>query len=229
MRNMSRATILCCLLFALGSAQWLERQVVIGDTFGGISLVDGGGIVVNPISGNVYVESDPIQIFNPVTREKLRAPDVAGRVVFFPASNKAYVFDDSDSPLIIDAAADTAIGTAVLPFIPDLFVYNSVVNRLYLAHGSTSEIVAFDPAGDSVLDTIEVGGTIRSLLVDSTRNRLYVGTDLWELDVVDCSVDTVVAEVDVDLEYLDMMDLELWLGTARLTAAALAFWAGGPR
>ena len=57
------------------SGQWLERQVVIGDTLGGISLE--GGIVVNPISGNVYIESDPIQIFNPVTKEKLRGPDDA--------------------------------------------------------------------------------------------------------------------------------------------------------
>jgi DNA-binding beta-propeller fold protein YncE len=196
-----------CLLVALGSAQWLERQVVTGDTFGGITLGEGSGIVVNPISGNVYIESDPIQIFNPVTREKLRAPDVAGRVVFFPASNKGYIFDESESALIVDAAADTVIGAAALPFIPDLFVCNSVLNRLYLVHGSTSEIVVFDPAGDSILDTIEVGGTVRSLLVDSTRNRIYVGTNLWELDVIDCPADTVMAEVEIDIEYIDMMAL----------------------
>jgi hypothetical protein len=33
------------------SGQWLERQVVIGDTLGGVNHPTG--IVVNPISGNV--------------------------------------------------------------------------------------------------------------------------------------------------------------------------------
>jgi hypothetical protein len=203
----NKAVVLLGLLLSLASAQWLERKVVFGDTLGGISLVEGGGVVVNPISGNVYIESDPVQIFNPVTHEKLRSIDIPGSVIFCPASGKGYIFDDdgSDSALIVDAAADTVTGTAYFPYDVDAFAYNPTPNRLYLMHGSTSEIVTFDAAGDSVLDTIDVGGTIRSLLVDSTRNRLYVGTDLWELDVVDCSVDTVVAEVDVDVEYLDMI------------------------
>ncbi len=57
MRRMSKAAVLCCLLFTLGSAQWLERQVVLGDTLGGISLT--GGIVVNPISGTSTSSPNP--------------------------------------------------------------------------------------------------------------------------------------------------------------------------
>lgn len=112
------------------SGQWLERQVVIGDTLGGISLT--GGVVVNPVSGNVYIESDPVQVFNPVTLEKLRGPGGTGLVVFCPPDGKGYVVGE-ESLLILDAAVDTVIGATALPLEPAVRAYSTTSNRLYLS------------------------------------------------------------------------------------------------
>ncbi len=79
-------SVIFAAVTSICSGQWLERQVIVGDTLGGISLT--GGIVVNPVSGNVYIESDPTQVLNPVTREKLRRPNGAGGAVFSPVSRK---------------------------------------------------------------------------------------------------------------------------------------------
>ena len=198
MRRMSKAAVLCCLLLTLGSAQWLERQVVIGDTFGGIALE--GGIVVNPISGNVYIESEPIQILNPATMEKLRGPDALGMVVFCPASGKGYVL--GDSAVIIDATADTAIGVTGLPFSPRVWAYSPSSNRLYLGRSSRDTLLVFDPDGDSVLHAVEIGADVSSLLWDSAWNRVYVGadSDSGQIKVIDCTADTLLAQVQLGLE-----------------------------
>ena len=76
MGSFSRASVLCCLLFTLSSGQWLERQLVIGDTLGGLNYPSG--VVVNSISGYVYIEAEPIQIFNPATMTKLSGPGATG-------------------------------------------------------------------------------------------------------------------------------------------------------
>jgi DNA-binding beta-propeller fold protein YncE len=217
---MSRTIVLCCLLSTLGSAQWLERQVVLGDTLGGISLT--GGIVVNPISGNVYIESDPIQIFNPVTMEKLRALDVPGSVVFCPASGKGYIFDvyGSDSALIVDAATDTVIGAAYLPLDPSVYAYNLTLNRLYLGSMSRETVYVFDPAGDTIMYGLDVGVDVRSLLWDSAWNRVYVGTevDSAQLKVVDCAADTVLAQIQVGTD--NVTELVLSTVSRKLYCAA---------
>lgn len=171
------------------SGQWLEREVVIGDTFGGIGYP--GKLVVNPISGNVYIYSNPIQIFNPSTMEKMRGPGVTGSVVFCPPSGKGYVVRETLA--IIDATADTVIGSTVLPFWPDLFAYSRTSNRLYLAASGDNSLLVFDPDGDTMIQTIAVGFDIQALQWDTIWNRVYIGgaTDTAELQALDCAGDTL--------------------------------------
>jgi DNA-binding beta-propeller fold protein YncE len=198
MKNIFRVSILCCLLLTLGSAQWLERQVVLGDTLGGITLT--GGVVVNPISGKVYIESDPVQLFNPLTMERVRGPGDSGMVVFCPPNGKGYIL--GDSAVILDAAADTVTGTAALPFRPSMLAYSQTSNRVYLAsQADSAELVVFDPSGDSVLETVDVGYVVTSLLWDSSQNRLYIGTrsDSGLLRVLDCADDSLIGDVRVVL------------------------------
>jgi DNA-binding beta-propeller fold protein YncE len=219
-KSMSRTIVLCCLLLTLGGAQWLERQVVIGDTLGGIGGTSG--IVVNPISGNVYIESHPVQIFNPVTLEKLRGPkNAAGTVVFCPSFGKGYVLDDS--LLILDAAADTAVGKAVLPyaFVPDVAAWCPTPGRLYLGSSSYyhTQLVVFDPEGDSVTKTIELGHPVGALAWDSVRNRLYIGpaSDTGLLRVLDCNADTLLPDVPIGTNRI--ISLTLSTGSNKLYCA----------
>jgi DNA-binding beta-propeller fold protein YncE len=201
------AVLMAVATCAIG--QWLERSVVVGDTFGGLSL--DGGIVVNPMSGNVYIEGDPTQVFDPATAEKVRPIEASGSVVFCPPSGKGYII--GDSVVILDAVADTVLGTTSLPFLPAALAYSRTSNRLYL--GSSNErdqLLVFDPNGDSVLKTVEIGYPVTALLWDSSWNRLYVGTRSHAalLLVVDCTADTIAAVVQPGLREVS----ELALSTA---------------
>ncbi|MBN2464035.1 YncE family protein, partial [candidate division WOR-3 bacterium] len=202
---MKRCTLLALVVAvtSICSGQWLEREVVIGDTFGGIAVT--GGIVVNPISGNVYIESGHIQVFNPVTMEKIRGPGSSGLVVFCPPSGKGYVM--RDSAVVINAGADTILGVTALPFEPRSVAYNRTSNRLYLGSTFSETLFVFDPDGDSVLSTVRLGADVTALLWDSAWNRLYVGTESDSLSVIDCTADTVLTEVEVGLDYVWTMTL----------------------
>ena len=184
------------------SGQWLERQVVLGDTFGGLGYP--GKVAVNPISGNVYIEANTQdQVFNPATMEKLRGPGVSGEVVFCPPSGKGYVV--RETLLTISAAADTVIGRTVLPFDPRVVAYNRTLNRLYLGSSNDSSLLVFDPDHDSLVKTIAMG-PVWALAWDSVRNRLYIGTftnsaPRCPLKVLDCNADTLLPDLELGFEY----------------------------
>ena len=182
--------VLVVAVTSICSGQWLERQLVLGDTFGGIGYP--GKLVVNPISANVYIEAYPNdQVFNPATVEKMRGPGVSGSVVFCPPSGKGYVI--RETLLTIDAAADTVIGKTVLPFGPDRYAYSRTSNRLYLGSVGDPDLLVFDPDGDSILETVAVGFGVWSLQWDTVWNRVYIGgaTDTAELRALDCARDTL--------------------------------------
>ena len=195
MGSFSRASVLCCLLFTLSPGQWLERQLVIGDTLGGVNYP--AGIVVNPISGNVYIESEPIQIFNPRTMAKLSGPGTTGSVVFCPSSGKGYVI--SDSLVILGAVKDKVIGSIALEFDPEIHAYSRTSGRLYLTDWG-NDLVVYDPNGDSVVKTMQID--VEALLWDSVWNRVYLGgsTDTTaQLGILDCAGDTLLPGIQADL------------------------------
>jgi hypothetical protein len=191
---------LVAVAVSICSAQWLERQVVIGDTFGGLS--SQGELVVNPISGNVYIQSRPIQVFNPSTLEKLRGPGISGPMVFCPPSGKGYVV--RETLLTIDGVADTVIGRTVLPFGPNRFTYSRTSNRLYIGSNGQPDLLVFDPDGDSVLKTVPVAPGVKELFWDSVWNRVYFcrwADTTGELEVLDCVTDTLLPGIRTGLVY----------------------------
>jgi DNA-binding beta-propeller fold protein YncE len=199
--------VLVAAATSICSGQWLERQVVLGDTFGGVGYP--GELVVNPISGNVYIQTHPVQLFNPVTMEKLRGPRVSGAVVFCPPSGKGYVV--RDSLVIIDAVADTVVGVTVPPFPTRAFAYSRTSNRLYLASDDDTCLMVFDPDGDSIVKIVGVGA-VEALLWDSIWNRLYIAT--WTetapwcpIRVLDCVTDTLMSDIQVGFEGWDKLVL----------------------
>lgn len=187
------------------SGQWLERKAAVGDTIG---FKLDGGIVVNPVSGNVYVEGNPTRVFDPASAVKVGTFSATGPVVFCPASGKGYVWDNP--AVVIDAAADTVIGKETLSFSPKLLAYSGTSNRLYLASpNDRARLFVFDPAVDSVVKTVDVGFPVTSLLWDSSPNRLYVGTasDSCPLRVLDCAAETLIADVQIRLSEVTRLGL----------------------
>jgi DNA-binding beta-propeller fold protein YncE len=209
MKRASVALWICCCLSA-ASSQWLERQVVIGDTFGGIGFPEG--IVVNPMSGNVYVETSPVQVFNPTTREKVRSFSTWGTAAFCPSSGKGYLFNTSDSVIVIDGFADTVIGRRAINFQAEAVACNPLSNRIYLGATNSDTFVVFDPNGDSVLHKVGVGGDVHRLLWDSELNRLYIGVeaDSGLLKVLDCTADTLLPDIRTGISHV----YDLLLSTA---------------
>jgi DNA-binding beta-propeller fold protein YncE len=210
---------------SLCSGQWLERRLAVGDTIG---FKLEGGVVVNPMSGNVYLEGNPTRVFNPSSAARVGTFSVAGSVVFCPASAKGYIFGSSVA--IIDAVADTLLGSRTLPFRPAAIAYSAGSNRLYLkSPHDTDPLFVFDPAGDTMLAALDLGCPVRALLWDSTADRLYVGTgpDSGVLKVVDCCADTLVG--DVRLELTDVSLLALSTGSHKLYCGGVPDTAGGDR
>ena len=187
------------------SGQWLERKVAVGDTIG---FKLDGGIAVNPVSGNVYIEGDPTRVFDPASAAKVGTFDATGSVVFCPPSGKGYIF--SSPVIILDAVADTALGTTSIPFLPASLAYSTTSNRLYLVSPNDADrLFVFDPEGDSVMETVEIGHPVTALLWDSVWNRLYVGTrsDSGQLKVLDCAAETLVADVPIHLSEVTRLGL----------------------
>ena len=213
MKTTSRAVLLCCLLLTLGSAQWLERQVILGDTFGGVAL--RGGVVRNPISGNEYVEATRVRVFNPATIQKVRDLGTGDLVVFCPPSGKGYIL--RDSAFIIDAAADTIIGATALPFYPYQLAYSRTSNKLYLGTYETTAVLVFDPEGDTVMGTIEIGHNSYALIWDSLSNRVYDAGYSDTLSVIDCGAESVAAKVR--LGFIQINSLALAGATGKLYCA----------
>jgi len=205
-----RKSVLFVLVVAftsICSGQWLERQVILGDTLGGIYAPRG--FATNPLSGSEYVAAMPVRIFDPATRLKVRDLDVSGGVVFCPSSGKGYVVW-RETLLIVDAAADTTMGRAALSFVPDFQVYSPASNRLYLGANGADTLLVFDPDGDTVLHRIGIGAAARALVWDAARNRMYIGvaSDAGVLKVLDCAADTLLPDV--------------WIGFTTLEALALS-------
>jgi DNA-binding beta-propeller fold protein YncE len=216
MKRASVALWICCCLSA-ASGQWLERQVVIGDTFGGFGFPEG--IVVNPMSGNVYVETSPVQVFNPTTREKVRSLSTWGTAAFCPSSGKGYLFGARDSVIVIDGVADTVIGRRTINFQAEAVACSPLSNRLYLGASDSDTLVVFDPEGDSVLHKVDVRGDVRRLLWDSESNRLYIGMeeDSGLLKVLDCTADTLLPGVRTGISHV--FDLALSITSHKLYCA----------
>jgi len=201
--------VLVVAVTSICPGQWLERQVVIGDTFGGIGYPEG--TVVNPISGNVYIETSPVQVFNPVFREKVCGINTWGLAAFCPPSGKGYLFNTHDSVIIIDGAADTVIGRSAIHFQAEVAAYSPLSNRIYLAAAHSDTLFVFDPNGDSVRNKVGVGGDVRRLQWDSAWNRLYIGVeaDSGLLKVLDCTADTLLPGIQTGISQVYALALSI--------------------
>lgn len=206
MRSKITLYVVCCMLYAVTGAQWLERAVQLSETLG---LLEGPrSIVVNPVSGHAFVEAaGQTLVFDPVSLAKVRYMEPSGPTVFCPPSVKGYIVDSM--LLVIDAASDSIMYSVALPFDPDTWAYNRVSNKLYfLARSDGQRLCVFDPSGDTVLRLITTEHRVTAMLWDSSANRVYMGTQTHSgvLYVIDCATDTLVT-LPVDL--MEIWDLAL--------------------
>ena len=221
MKRIALSVFVVLAVTSFCSGQWLERRVVIGDTLGGITL--RGEVVVNPLSGNEYIEATGVRVFNPAALQKVRDFRIGNLVVFCPPSGKGYIL--RDTAFVVDAATDTIIGATALPFYPYELAYSRTSNKLYLGGIQTNAVLVFDPEGDSVMGTIEVGHATYDLVWDSLRNRVYEAGYTDTICVIDCGADTVLAKVR--LSFIGCSSLALAEASGKLYCAGDPDTTGG--
>ncbi len=186
-------------LVAVGSGQWLEATIEVPDTMGYLSYPSQ--VFSNPLTGRVYVTSSGVLVFDPATGEKARRFRDWGDPVYCPNAGKIYLMADTTMP-VIDANADTIVGTASLPYRPAAAAYSRTSNKLYfISDDYPDPLLVFDPSGDSVCRTITMIGAQNAIIWDSIYNRVYVGTGLdsgW-VAAIDCVHDSVVKNIPTGL------------------------------
>jgi YVTN family beta-propeller protein len=118
---------------------------------------------------------------------------LASRMCFAPAHKTVYITSPLDSSVVaIDCSADTVLARIPAGRYPRAVCYNPTNDRVYCACGGDT-ILGIDVATNHVVSVVPRFGA--TLACDPARNVLFAPDDM--LAVVDCSADTVLAEVEL--------------------------------
>jgi YVTN family beta-propeller protein len=120
---------------------------------------------------------------------------LASRTCFAPARKTVYITSPLDSSVVaIDCSADTVLARIPVGAHPEALCYNPTNDRVYCAcWGGGGAIFGIDAASNQVVSTVQQGcGGM--MACDPVRNVLFVPAG-DTLVVVDCSADTIAAEV----------------------------------
>ena len=114
---------------------------------------------------------------------------------FVVAHTRVYVTSPRDSSVVaIDCSADTVLARIPAGRNPRAVCYNPTNDRVYCAAwGDSAGVYGIDARTNHVVSVVPRFGA--TLACDPARNVLFVPDDM--LAVVDCSTDTVLAEVEL--------------------------------
>ncbi|MBN2538336.1 hypothetical protein JXB37_08690, partial [candidate division WOR-3 bacterium] len=113
--------------------------------------------------------------------------------------HKLYCALSNDTVLVVDVRTDSVVGRVAVPFAPEGLSYSRQADKLYctFAAEDTSGVAVIDCSGDSLLRVLALAADEYSEpFCNQLDNKLYV-VDSYEgvVSVVDCTADTVLAEV----------------------------------
>ena len=200
-----RKLLLCALalgtlLASVGSAQSLEKTIMLPDT-----LECPGSpysLVRNPSNGKVYVGCESgVLVIDGTTNRRLACLKTGGWVMamsYNPQNNKVYCAEaDLNKVVVIGGATDSVIATIGVGFEPRALCYNSKNNRIYCANHQDSDVTVIDGATNSVVATVRVGDGPYGLCYNPQNNKVYCA-DQWsggDVAVMDGAKDSVIATV----------------------------------
>jgi len=120
---------------------------------------------------------------------------LASRMCFAPAHKTVYITSPLESSVVaIDCSADTVLARIPAGRNPRAVCYNPTNDRVYCAAwGDSAGVYGIDARTNHVVSVVPRFGA--TLACDPARNVLFVPDDM--LAVVDCSTDTVLAEVEL--------------------------------
>ena len=115
---------------------------------------------------------------------------------YSPKHDRIYC-PDHDQLAVVDLAARRVASLVTVGGDLKSACYCATHDRVYLADTS-SHIVVFDPKANRVARRIKMNGRPGRLLYDGTLDRLWCTVGGTYLTAVDCSADTVLAEVAIE-------------------------------
>jgi YVTN family beta-propeller protein len=187
--------VLLVLLVPPASAQVVEGYIQLPDSFGFFPAPYRVAWDFTPGEERLFIggDSSDVLVIDAVSFGKLaRIPTgPVGSLCFSPAHNKLYAAPRSGNSLyVVDCNTYQISKQVQLGEHPSGLFYNPIADRVYC---STSHMKVLDCSSDSVIGSVSGVGT-GPVILDSSRNRLYVGSKL-AVNVVDCYSDSVVAAI----------------------------------
>jgi YVTN family beta-propeller protein len=183
-----------------------------------VSVISGNGVDTvrtceyprslsyDPVNNKVYCASDSralVTVIDAATDTVLAdvgtGSDPTPAALFYnPAGNNTYVACTNVEVSAIGGVSDTV--EATIPFgacTPGPLCYNATNNRLYCLDQGNDLLFVIDGDSSRVLRTINTGGNPGNLAWSPASNKVYF-TNGGTVSILDCSVDSIVATVEID-------------------------------
>jgi len=196
------ALALGTLLASAGSAQYLEKTLMLPDSFGSVSVL--ASVAYSPASDRVYVgdESGSVLVVDATTLAKLTRIRAGIRqrvhsLLPIPGTDKLYAASDAGIK-VIDCTRDSVVGEVSMDGGCYMFAaLDSAGGKAYYIGYDTGYVAAaIDVTRDSVVANVALGRDHVTAACFNTRNQKLYLTDKWRhsrtLSVVDTRGDSLL-------------------------------------
>jgi DNA-binding beta-propeller fold protein YncE len=188
----------CCCLTAV-SGQWIEKRIQMPDSFYGMTTF--APLVYSPVSQMVYVggECNPhgvsvtgVDVRTWTKQAQIPCNDFPAKGMGYnPLDDKLYIL--SDVVTIARCGNNSVLTVLSVPSGPRSFGHNQRYDKVYV--GSNSNLTVIDGVGDSILQTIALGGSPSSPVSNESLGKVYFLAGAGRILVLDASADTLVAAI----------------------------------
>ncbi len=191
--------VVLAVLLSTASAQWLEKTIVLSDSFGDMWP---NAVYYVPGSNCVYVAGDDgVIVVDAATHARVARMDMDHPMFMAIDShdNKIYMGEE-DSMAVIDPVIHSVISRIWVGGSPYQLCYNPAANKVYCLAGSLLDtLTVVDCSTDSVLASIWVGRNrywFSGICCNPAGNKVYVSEyEEGELAVIDGAGDSLLRTV----------------------------------
>ncbi len=213
------------------------------DSLSGIQLIRfrhsyPRSFIFNPVNNRIYINfnNDSLTVFDCATDTILRQVYFPQGLpilwVYNPVNNKIYGGYDSGR-VVISCVSDTPVKYIRTGFSLAPIIYNSRDNSVFFQRDHKGWLLEVDGATDSIIDSIYVGTLWPDGMYYNPRNNCIYYQYLDSFKIIDCSQDTVVAQIYIGYSrpqsangiFFDSLRNHVWIANeAHPTALIIDGW-----
>ena len=121
-------------------------------------------------------------------------------LLLVPSHGRIYAAHDNGTHLFaIDTATNQVAGAVDIPGAPEIMVYDSAADRIYLNIKTANEVVVIDPASNKIVGHWATTPAVspHGMVLDAKRNRAYVAGGNGILAAIDTKTGKVVGSTEI--------------------------------